>query len=75
MDQLIDQLPKKEKLTATKRNRMDKWFNMITYGLDSEIAHKVLAEDRSSSVSTKPRSEYFDSHETLTFTNYARIGL
>ena len=75
VDNLIDVLPKKQQLTATKRDRMDKWYNMITYGLDQEIAHKVLAENRSSSVSTKPRSEYFDAQETLAFTNYARIGL
>jgi len=55
---------------------MDKWYSMITYGLDPEIAHKVLKEEkRSSTLSTKPRSEYFEAQETLSFTNYARIGL
>ena len=73
---LIDNLPKKEQLIATKRDRLDKWYNMITYGLDQEVAHKVIKEGpRSSNISTKPRSEYFEAQETLAFTNYAKIGL
>ena len=55
---------------------MDKWYNMITYGLDQEIAHKVIKESpRSSNISTMPRSEYFETQETIGFTNYAKIGL
>lgn len=34
MDQLIYKLPKKEQKIALKTDRLEKWYQMVTYGLD-----------------------------------------
>jgi len=40
--QLISNLPKNSKTTALKRARMEKWKQMIAYGLDNESASKIF---------------------------------
>ena len=44
-EHLIDVLPKKERQKALKRDRLEKWFKMVTYGLDSDIAHRVVSKE------------------------------
>ncbi len=38
MDQLVLKLSKKEQKIALKSDRLDKWYQMISYGLDTDIA-------------------------------------
>jgi hypothetical protein len=63
MIHLIDKLRKDDAKTALKKERLEKWHKMITYGLDSDLEHLVL----------KPTSRS-DTHG-YNFTNYAKIGL
>jgi hypothetical protein len=68
MDNLIEKLPKNIRQTALKKDRMTKWYKMISYGLDSDISHKVI---------DKKRDFLFDDEEIqpISFTPYAKIGL
>ena len=62
---LIYNLSKSGRQTALKRSRMDKWKQMISYGLDTESARKVFL--------TPPASN--GSLEQLEFSSYAIVGL
>lgn len=42
VDNLIAKQPKKDAHTAIKKERIEKWYRMVTYGLDDDIAHKVF---------------------------------
>ena len=35
-------LPKEHRLLMTKKSRMEKWFEMVSYGLDPELKYKVF---------------------------------
>ena len=43
-EELLNQLSNKSKATATKISRLNKWRDMITYGLDPEYRDKVFKE-------------------------------
>ena len=47
-DHLIAKLSKKQQATALKSDRVAKWYKMVTYGLDSDIADKVIVNKNSS---------------------------
>ena len=49
---------------------MKKWFKMVTYGLDQDIASKVTV-NKSALKSWSNNQEI----EPVVFTNYAKIGL
>lgn len=69
MINLIDKLPKDDAKQAVKAERLEKWFKMITYGLDSDLEHLVFNETGNSHKNHKvPLSG-------SSFTNYAKIGL
>ena len=67
-EHLISNLPKSHKTTALKKSRMDKWKQMISYGLDAESASKVFLQNPPSGGSGK-------SLDTLEFSSYAIVGL
>ena len=61
-------LPKAFRTTALKKSRMDKWKQMITYGLDPENAGKVFLQKPAGGASGKAL-------DTLEFSSYAIVGL
>jgi hypothetical protein len=40
---LIDVLPETEQIKHTKKERLEKWFRMVCYDLDTDVAHKTIA--------------------------------
>lgn len=63
-EHLLAVIPKAHKTTAIKRSRMDKWHDMITYGLDSDSARKVFLKTPTG-----------NSLDTLEFSSRAIVGL
>lgn len=65
-EQLIEQLGNKQHVrTATKTSRLEKWKQMIQYGLDAQSAAKVFVG----------RTKGSDAFEHVQFTSYALVGL
>lgn len=65
-DQLIEQLGNKQHVrTATKVARMEKWKQMIQFGLDAESANKVFLQ----------KTKATDAFELIQFSSYALVGL
>ena len=62
--ELIMRLGKDHKQTAVKNSRLDKWRDMITFGLDQESASQVFLK--------KPTRDYL---QTIEFSSYAIVGL
>lgn len=56
-------LPTSQKNTAIKSSRLEKWYKMVTFGLDSDLISKVIVK--------KNKTPY----EPIIFSKYARIGL
>lgn len=51
------------RLQVVKSGRLQKWLRMVTYGLDSDIAGKVIIKQSKSST------------EQIVFSKYAKVGL
>ena len=66
-EELINQLSNKSKSTATKISRLNKWRDMITYGLDPEYRDKVFK--------VTPAKQQGTNVEEIEFTSYAMVGL
>ena len=67
----------------TKKSRMEKWFEMVSYGLDPELKYKVFKNMPKPSQNNQFMQCGVDPRYTgktneikpIEFTNYARIGL
>ena len=66
-NELINQYSKKHRETAIKTSRLQKWKDMIQYGLDSQSRDKVFKET--------PKRQEGDTVEAIEFTSYAMVGL
>lgn len=62
-DELLKTLPSTLQRNSVKQSRMDKWFKMITYGLDEDLANKVILK--------RNKTPY----GPIEFSKYAKIGL
>ena len=71
-------------MLMTKKSRMEKWFEMVSYGLDPELKYKVFKNKPKPatkntqfiSCGVDPRySGKINEVKPIEFTNYAKIGL
>jgi hypothetical protein len=62
-DELIKSLPSSLQRNSVKQSRMEKWFKMITYGLDEDLVSKAILR--------RNKTPY--SH--IEFSKYAKVGL
>ena len=83
IDELLKRLPEENRLVATKKSRLEKWFEMVSYGLDPDVKYKVFKHTSKTS-QKNPCNEYgigpnysgkISEIKPFEFTNYARIGL
>ena len=68
---LLSELSSKHHITMTKRDRLEKWWKMITWGLNESLVSKTIAEQ------DLIRVQKFDSNDIapIEFTSYALVGL
>lgn len=45
-EELLNKMGAKYKKTAVKKDRLDKWFKMVSYGLDKDLVKKVIKKGR-----------------------------
>jgi hypothetical protein len=63
MDELLKALPPSQQRKAIKSSRLEKWFKMVTFGLDDDLVGKVILK--------KNRGP----QDSISFSKYAKIGL
>ena len=64
-EELLHKMGAKYRKTAVKKDRLDKWFKMVSYGLDKDLVKKVIKKGRGQSENIEP----------IEFSNYAKVGL
>ena len=70
-DELSNNLSQSEINIATKKDRLEKWFKMVCYGLDTDIAHKTISKNDYERVLKFDGTDF----QPIEFTAYAHIGL
>jgi hypothetical protein len=63
MDELLKALPPSQQRKAIKSSRLEKWFKMVTFGLDEDLVGKVILKKNKSP------------QDSISFSKYAKIGL
>lgn len=63
VDELLYALKDKQKAKAVSKSRLEKWFKMVTYGLEEQLIPKVIIK--------RNKTPY----DPIIFSKYARVGL
>jgi hypothetical protein len=63
MDELWKALPPSQQRKTIKSSRLEKWFKMVTFGLDEDLVGKVILKKNKGP------------QDSIRFSKYAKIGL
>jgi hypothetical protein len=73
VEHLIKAVPEKQRSLAMKSERQEKWFKMVSYGLDEDLKHKVVS--KKDFKYSQQFTEDIDKCKPIEFTPFALVGL